>query len=111
MAATQGRTDARTVAGCRAGCGAATPSTSAVIAAGVLFALFACRRCSALLGRQRRPVAIYAIVALGLGLLVGRVGMVSLGQGAVLGAGRLGRRPAAVRHRAARTRSCCSLPG
>jgi branched-chain amino acid transport system permease protein len=32
-------------------------------------------------------VAIYAIVALGLGLLVGRVGMVSLGQGAVLAMG------------------------
>ena len=32
-------------------------------------------------------VAIYAIVALGLGLLVGRVGMVSLGQAAVLSLG------------------------
>jgi branched-chain amino acid transport system permease protein len=32
-------------------------------------------------------VAIYAIVTLGLGLLVGRVGMVSLGQGAVLAMG------------------------
>jgi branched-chain amino acid transport system permease protein len=32
-------------------------------------------------------VAIYAIVALGLGVLVGRVGMVSLGQGAVLAMG------------------------
>src|ERR1700758_4944557 len=32
-------------------------------------------------------VAIYAIVALGLGLLVGRVGMVSLGQAAVLAIG------------------------
>ena len=32
-------------------------------------------------------VAMYAIVALGLGLLVGRVGMVSLGQGAVLAMG------------------------
>jgi branched-chain amino acid transport system permease protein len=32
-------------------------------------------------------VAIYSIVALGLGLLVGRVGMVSLGQGAVLAMG------------------------
>ena len=31
--------------------------------------------------------AIYSIVALGLGLLVGRVGMVSLGQGAVLAMG------------------------
>ena len=29
-------------------------------------------------------VAIYAIVTLGLGLLVGRVGLFSLGQGAVL---------------------------
>ena len=32
-------------------------------------------------------VAIYSIVTLGLGLLVGRVGMVSLGQGAVLAMG------------------------
>jgi branched-chain amino acid transport system permease protein len=32
-------------------------------------------------------VAIYSIVTLGLGLLVGRVGMVSLGQGAVLALG------------------------
>jgi branched-chain amino acid transport system permease protein len=32
-------------------------------------------------------VAIYSVVALGLGLLVGRVGMVSLGQGAVLALG------------------------
>ena len=32
-------------------------------------------------------MAIYSIVALGLGLLVGRVGMVSLGQGAVLAMG------------------------
>jgi branched-chain amino acid transport system permease protein len=32
-------------------------------------------------------VAVYSIVALGLGLLVGRVGMVSLGQGAVLAMG------------------------
>ena len=32
-------------------------------------------------------VAIYSVVALGLGLLVGRVGMVSLGQGAVLAMG------------------------
>lgn len=34
-----------------------------------------------------QQVAIYSIVALGLGLLVGRVGMVSLGQGAVLAMG------------------------
>ncbi|MBV8999778.1 MAG: branched-chain amino acid ABC transporter permease, partial [Solirubrobacterales bacterium] len=32
-------------------------------------------------------VAIYSVVALGLGLLVGRVGMISLGQGAVLAMG------------------------
>jgi branched-chain amino acid transport system permease protein len=32
-------------------------------------------------------VAIYSIVTLGLGVLVGRVGMVSLGQGAVLAMG------------------------
>jgi branched-chain amino acid transport system permease protein len=32
-------------------------------------------------------VAIYAIVAVGLGLLVGRVGLVSLGQAAVLAIG------------------------
>ena len=46
-------------------------------------------------------VAIYSIVTLGLGLLVGRVGLYSLGQLAVLIDRRLGRRAAAVRHRPA----------
>ena len=56
-------------------------------------------------------VAIYSIVTLGLGLLVGRVGMVSLGQGAVLalGAWVAARHP--VRDRRCRTRSCCSVAG
>ena len=46
-------------------------------------------------------VAIYSVVALGLGVLVGRVGLISLGQAAVLAIGALGRRAAAVRDLAA----------
>ena len=45
--------------------------------------------------------AIYAVVALGLGVLVGRVGLFSLGQGAVLADRRLDRGAPAVRHRSA----------
>ena len=46
-------------------------------------------------------VAIYAIVALGLGVLVGRVGLVSLGQAAVLAIGAWVAARLAVRHLAA----------
>ncbi len=54
----------------------------------VLFALFAIPQLfSAYYVDAWTQVAIYSIVTLGLGLLVGRVGMVSLGQGAVLAMG------------------------
>ena len=46
-------------------------------------------------------VVIYSIVALGLGLLMGRVGLVSLGQVAVLALGAWVGGAAAVRHRPA----------
>jgi branched-chain amino acid transport system permease protein len=54
----------------------------------VLFALFAIPQLfSVYYVDAWTQVAIYSIVTLGLGLLVGRVGMVSLGQGAVLAMG------------------------
>jgi branched-chain amino acid transport system permease protein len=60
----------------------------AVIAALLLFVLLAFPSIFSLYYLDAwTQVAIYAIVALGLGLLVGRVGMVSLGQGAVLAMG------------------------
>jgi branched-chain amino acid transport system permease protein len=60
----------------------------AVIAALLLFVIFALPSLVSLyyLG-YLTLVAIYSIVTLGLGLLVGRIGMVSLGQGAVLAMG------------------------
>jgi branched-chain amino acid transport system permease protein len=60
----------------------------AVIAALLLFVVFALPSLVSLyyLG-YLTLVAIYSIVTLGLGLLVGRIGMVSLGQGAVLAMG------------------------
>jgi branched-chain amino acid transport system permease protein len=68
--------------------GRADVANLAVIAAGVLFTMFAL---PGLLTPYwvtiSTAAAIYAIVALGLGLLVGRVGMISLGQGAVLALG------------------------
>jgi branched-chain amino acid transport system permease protein len=60
----------------------------AVIVAGALFALLALPSLLTPYWIVNATVAfIYAIVALALGLLVGRVGMVSLGQGAVLALG------------------------
>ncbi len=60
----------------------------AVIAALLLFVLLALPSMLSLYYVDAMTqVAIYSIVALGLGLLVGRVGMVSLGQGAVLAMG------------------------
>jgi branched-chain amino acid transport system permease protein len=60
----------------------------AVIAILVLFALIAIPSIFSLYFVDAwTQVAIYSIVALGLGVLVGRVGMVSLGQGAVLAMG------------------------
>jgi branched-chain amino acid transport system permease protein len=60
----------------------------AVIGALLLFALFAIPQLFSLYYVDAwTQVAIYSIVTLGLGLLVGRVGMVSLGQGAVLAMG------------------------
>ena len=60
----------------------------AVIAALLLFVLLALPSLLSLYYVDAlTQVAIYSIVALGLGLLVGRVGMVSLGQGAVLAMG------------------------
>ncbi len=60
----------------------------AVIAALVLFVLLALPSMVSLYYLDAlTQVAIYSIVALGLGVLVGRVGMVSLGQGAVLAMG------------------------
>jgi branched-chain amino acid transport system permease protein len=60
----------------------------AVIAAGTLFALLALPSLLSAYWVVNVTVAfIYAIVCLGLGLLVGRVGMISLGQGAVLALG------------------------
>jgi branched-chain amino acid transport system permease protein len=59
-----------------------------VIAALVVFALLAIPSLFSLYYVDAwTQVAIYSIVTLGLGLLVGRVGMVSLGQGAVLALG------------------------
>jgi branched-chain amino acid transport system permease protein len=60
----------------------------AVVVAGALFALLALPSLLSPYWIVNATVAIiYAIVALALGLLVGRVGMVSLGQGAVLALG------------------------
>jgi branched-chain amino acid transport system permease protein len=60
----------------------------AVIVALVLFVLFAFPSLFSVYYLDAwTQVAIYSIVTLGLGLLVGRVGMVSLGQGAVLAMG------------------------
>ena len=60
----------------------------AVIAALLLFVLLALPSMLSLYYVDAMTqVAIYSIVALGLGLLVGRVGMVSLGQAAVLAIG------------------------
>jgi hypothetical protein len=60
----------------------------AVIGALVVFALLAIPSIFSLYYVDAwTQVAIYSIVTLGLGLLVGRVGMVSLGQGAVLALG------------------------
>jgi branched-chain amino acid transport system permease protein len=60
----------------------------AVIAALLLFVLFALpQMVSAYYVDALTQTAIWSIVALGLGLLVGRVGMVSLGQGAVVAMG------------------------
>jgi len=60
----------------------------AVIVVLVAFALFAIPSIFSLYYVDAwTQVAIYSIVTLGLGLLVGRVGMVSLGQGAVLAMG------------------------
>ena len=56
-------------------------------------------------------VAIYSIVALGLGVLVGRVGMVSLGQARGAGDGRLGGGAACCSRPRCRSRSCCWSPG
>ena len=50
--------------------------------------------------------AIYSIVALGLGLLYGRVGMVSLCQIALLAVGAWVAHARPVRRRVSRTRSC-----
>src|SRR6266851_8631218 len=60
----------------------------AVIGALLLFVLFALPQLLSLyyIGAMTQ-VAVYAIVALGLGVLVGRVGLVSLGQVAVLAIG------------------------
>jgi branched-chain amino acid transport system permease protein len=61
---------------------------AAVIAALVLFALFGIPQLFSLYYVDTMTeVAIYSIVALGLGVLVGRVGLVSLGQVAVLAIG------------------------
>ena len=56
-------------------------------------------------------VAIYSIVALGLGLLMGRVGLVSLGQVAVLALGAWVARQAALRHRAPLPARAADQPG
>ena len=56
-------------------------------------------------------VTVYSVVALGLNLLMGRVGLVSLGQIARAGARQLGRRPDRVRRRRCRSRSCCWARG
>jgi branched-chain amino acid transport system permease protein len=59
-----------------------------IIAAALLFVLLAFPSIFSLYYLDAwTQVAIYSIVTLGLGLLVGRVGMVSLGQGAVLAMG------------------------
>ncbi|MGH2850382.1 MAG: branched-chain amino acid ABC transporter permease [Solirubrobacteraceae bacterium] len=59
-----------------------------VITAGVLFTLFALPSLLSLYWIDTATAAvIFAVAALGLGVLVGRVGMVSLGQVAVLGLG------------------------
>src|SRR5450755_4759963 len=61
---------------------------AAIIAVLVLFVLFALPQLLSLYYVDAMTqVAIYAIVALGLGVLVGRVGLVSLGQAAVLAIG------------------------
>src|SRR5450432_1360722 len=61
---------------------------AAIIAVLVLFVLFALPQLLSLYYIDAMTqVAIYAIVALGLGVLVGRVGLVSLGQAAVLAIG------------------------
>ena len=44
-------------------------------------------------------VAIYSIITLGLGILYGRVGLISLGQVALLVIGRVDRDPPQLRHR------------
>jgi branched-chain amino acid transport system permease protein len=60
----------------------------AIITALVLFALFALPQLISLYYVDTMTeVAIYAVVALGLGVLVGRIGLVSLGQVAVLAIG------------------------
>jgi branched-chain amino acid transport system permease protein len=65
-----------------------TLARSAVIVVLLLFVLLALPSMLSLYYLDATTqVAIYSIVALGLGLLVGRVGMVSLGQGAVLAMG------------------------
>jgi len=61
---------------------------TAVVAAGVLFVLLALPQLLSLYYIDAMTqVAVYAMVALGLGVLVGRVGLVSLGQVAVLAFG------------------------
>ena len=55
-------------------------------------ALFGCRSRGADWVTTFTSVAIYSVVALGLGILYGRVGMISLGQVALLAIGVLGRR-------------------
>jgi branched-chain amino acid transport system permease protein len=61
---------------------------SAVITVGLLFVLFALPQLLSLYYIDTMTqVAVYSVVALGLGVLVGRVGLVSLGQVAVLAIG------------------------
>ncbi|MGH3185966.1 MAG: branched-chain amino acid ABC transporter permease [Streptosporangiaceae bacterium] len=64
------------------------PARPVIIAALLLFALFGLPQLMSLYYVDSlTQVAVYAIVALGLGVLVGRVGLVSLGQVAVLAIG------------------------
>jgi len=80
----------------------------AVITALMLFALFGLPSLLSLYWIDTSTTTvIYAIVALGLGVLVGRVGMISLGQVAVLALGHGSRRSSATPPRCP-TRSCCS---
>src|SRR6266567_6950928 len=68
--------------------GRRTLTRMAVIAGLLLFALFALPQLLSLYYIDAMTqVAVYSIVALGLGVLVGRVGLVSLGQAAVLAIG------------------------